>query len=181
LITILTSDSYRHKFLIKTLLKHFKIDKVICEEKGDVYYKEQRKSKLVEKHFQNLAKYEKEFFYDDYSNLNITYIKKGIASIYYILTYLVEEQKVLNVHKIHYIRTILDDKDFYNQVISQVKEVNFPKNINQFYRYDILEVEKLKYLLKIILTENQKEKIISKIFNNLIDEREFSKNLYMNK
>ena len=106
--------------------------------------------------------------------------KKGIPAVFYVSTYPLTEKKVLNVHKLHYIRSKIDDKKLLDFIFNFIKEVHFPENLNELYRYDNLEAKKVKYIFNFILKEDIKTMIIDKLFLELTNEAEFSKELYMN-
>lgn len=107
--------------------------------------------------------------------------KKGIPGVFYVTTNSIKNQKVVNVHKLHYIRSVMKDSDVYKFLNSYIDSsvIKFPNNIKELYRYDTLETKKLKYLLNFILDNNIKDKLIDDLFKSLLDEKEFSKKLYM--
>jgi len=109
--------------------------------------------------------------------------KKGIPSVFYVSTYPLKEQKVLNVHKLQYIRSKINDNTLLKFISNYVKNIRYPENLKELYRYDNLEAKKVKYIFNFILDEKEKNKIINQIFLNLIDtnEEEFAKKLYMDK
>jgi len=106
-------------------------------------------------------------------------LKKGIPAVFYVSTYPLKEKKVLNVHKLHYIRSKIDDNELLDFIFNFVKDIHFPENLNELYRYDNLEAKKVKYIFNFILKEDKKNSIIDKLFLELVDEAEFSKKLYM--
>jgi peptidoglycan/xylan/chitin deacetylase (PgdA/CDA1 family) len=107
--------------------------------------------------------------------------KKGIPAIFYVTTNSIKNSKVVDVHKLHYIRSIMDDIEVYKFISKfiNIDEIKFPDNIKSLYRYDSLDTKKLKYLLNFILDKSLKNKIIDEIFLTLTNEKEFSKKLYM--
>jgi len=108
--------------------------------------------------------------------------KKGIPGLFYVTTDSIKNNSVVDVHKLHYIRSVMTDNDVYKFIDNfiNLEQIKYPDNINELYRYDTLETKKLKYLLNFILEPKIKEEIISKLFSTLVDETQFSKELYMN-
>jgi peptidoglycan/xylan/chitin deacetylase (PgdA/CDA1 family) len=107
-------------------------------------------------------------------------LKKGIPAVFYVSTYPIMEKKVLNVHKLHYIRSKIDDKELLDFISKFVKDVKFPENLNELYRYDNFEAKKVKYIFNFMLKDEIKTEIINKLFIKLTDETKFSEKLYMN-
>jgi len=108
---------------------------------------------------------------------------KGIPAIFYVTTSSIRNNTVVDVHKLHYIRSKMDDNIIYNYICKNIDDsiISYPKNLNDLYRYDKTETKKLKYLLNFILSPTIKDKLISTLLNQLIDEQVLSKELYMNK
>ena len=109
--------------------------------------------------------------------------KKGIPGVFYVTTNSIKNSKVVNVHKLHYIRSLIADEKIYSFINNYIKldSIKFPNNIEGLYRYDLLGTKKLKYLLNFILEPTVKDKIIDDLFKTVANEKEFSKKLYMTK
>jgi len=109
--------------------------------------------------------------------------KKGIPALFYVTTNSIKNSTVVDVHKLHYIRSKMSDSDTYNEICKMIDNsiIEYPENLNELYRYDTLETKKLKYLLNFILEPTIKNEIITKLSQELINEAELSKNLYMSK
>lgn len=110
--------------------------------------------------------------------------EKGIPSILYVPTDAIQNRKVLNVHKLHYVRTQMTDEDLYGLLDEKynISNVTFDTTAlaNQ-YRYDNETARKVKYFLNFVLTEEQKEEATNFFFSRLIpDETAFANQLYMN-
>ena len=107
--------------------------------------------------------------------------KKGIPGLFYVTTNSIRNETVVDVHKLHYIRSKMNDKDIYNFIYQMIDSsiIQYPNNINDLYRYDTVETKKLKYLLNFILEPALKKEIIDKLSETLIDETKLSKKLYM--
>ena len=106
---------------------------------------------------------------------------KGIPGVFYVTTNSIRNNKVVNVHKLHHIRSIMNDADVFKYINSKIDSniIQYPENINELYRYDNLETKKLKYLLNFILDSDTKDKLIDDLFKQIADENYFSKKLYM--
>ena len=108
----------------------------------------------------------------------------GVPSILYVPTYPLKHKKVLDVHKLHYVRTKMNDNDLYDLLNEQyqIDKIKFDEMAlaNQ-YRYDSDLSRKVKYFLNFSLSPTQKEVAIDFFFSKLVeDEPDFSSNLYMN-
>lgn len=110
--------------------------------------------------------------------------EKGIPSILYVPTDAIQNRKVLNVHKLHYVRTQMTDVDLFGLLDEKynIAGVDFDMAAlaNQ-YRYDDDTARKVKYFLNFVLTEEQKEEATNFFFSRLVsNETEFANQLYMN-
>lgn len=110
-------------------------------------------------------------------------VKQGIPAIFFVVSKPIMEQCVLNVNKLHYIRTKLTDKELTSYISSyypeKVKNIDLKEASTQ-YRYDNDEAKMVKYLLNFSLSDKEKRSILDNCFNELVpNEAEFSKALYM--
>jgi peptidoglycan/xylan/chitin deacetylase (PgdA/CDA1 family) len=110
--------------------------------------------------------------------------EKGIPSILYVPTDAIQNHRVLNVHKLHYVRTQMTDEDLFGLLDEKynIARVAFDMEAlaNQ-YRYDNETARKVKYFLNFVLTEDQKEEATNFFFSRLVsDETTFANQLYMN-
>jgi hypothetical protein len=121
---------------------------------------------------------------DKFLNLFLKEIEfnKKLKSPSVYTEYPIKNNKVLNVHKLHYIRSVMKDEDIFKFIDSKIDLdiIKYPKNIQELYRYDNLETKKLKYLLNFILDNKTKDELINELFKQIADEKEFSQKLYMN-
>ena len=78
----------------------------------------------------------------------------GVPSILYVPTYPLQHKKVLDVHKLHYVRTKMNDNDLYDLLNEeyQIDQIKFDDAAlaNQ-YRYDSVLSRKVKYFLNFSL------------------------------
>jgi peptidoglycan/xylan/chitin deacetylase (PgdA/CDA1 family) len=115
--------------------------------------------------------------------------EKGIPAIFFVNTLPIEEKKGCLVHKIHWLRANLDPVDFSMKLDNNLQELSgkklkdFPtkeEKISLKYPYDTLEVAKLKFNLNYVIPNQYREKIIDKIFKEIVDdEAQFCQKIYM--
>lgn len=112
----------------------------------------------------------------------------GIPAIFYINTAPVKSRKVLNVHKIHLIRSQVSPKDLMNTLLVKLSERKIEINhdwldsqAEKTYRYDTLENSRIKYLLNFTLDFSVKEEITDQVFEVYFPEKEneIAHELYM--
>lgn len=112
-------------------------------------------------------------------------IKKGIPGMFYVSTGAIREHNVLSVHKLHYVRTLVEDDYIYETLDKEynISEYKFDKSfLENQYRYDNSLSRAVKYFLNFVLNNEQKDRIINILFSELVnDESDFSKKLYMGK
>ncbi len=109
--------------------------------------------------------------------------KKGIPGVFYVTTKAIRESKVMDVHKLQFVRSVMSDDQIFDYIQAHIEPrlLVFPSNIGSLYRYDTMQAKKIKYLLNFVIDEDLKKDIISFLFNQHADESEFSSNFYMNK
>lgn len=109
--------------------------------------------------------------------------KKAIPAIFFIPTKPIIEKCVLNVHKLHYIRTLWSDEKILNEIKHQfgqnALDIDMAAAQTQ-YRYDNELAQQVKYIMNFSLKEKQKTSFIQSCFIELVkDENAFSQQLYM--
>ncbi len=108
----------------------------------------------------------------------------GIPSILYVPSHPIQHKKVLDVHKLHYIRTHMNDQTLYDLLNQQFKldSIQFDEaSLANQYRYDEPLSRKVKYFMNFLLTHEEKQQAIDLLFAQLVsDETSFANNLYMN-
>lgn len=111
-------------------------------------------------------------------------IQKGIGGIFHIITDTLEQKEVINIHKIHYIRSKMDDNELLEVLQNDydIFDVNFDRDIlNAKYPYDNDLAKKIKYFLTFVLNDFEREKTINALFDALVNnEDQFLKQWYMN-
>lgn len=110
--------------------------------------------------------------------------ENGLEAIFYVSILPIEQHRVLNVHKLHYVRTQLNDALLWERLQQQgAAHLNTAdeRAAAEQYKYDDETGRRVKYLLNFKLAEQEKDRIISHLFNELVpDETAFAKTLYMN-
>lgn len=115
--------------------------------------------------------------------------KLNIPAVFFVNSSIITNRKILSVHKVHLIKSAINEYDF----LSRIKKFTLYHNISinfddikikatKHYQYDTVESALIKYLLNFELTLELREYLIGDIFNLLFRESEdeiFSK-LYMN-
>ncbi|MES2651666.1 MAG: polysaccharide deacetylase family protein [Bacteroidota bacterium] len=113
------------------------------------------------------------------------YLKSlGIPAIFYIPTDPIQNALVLNVHKLHYVRSKMNDDELFSLLNEGYNIANYNFNeekLENQYRYDNLIARKVKFFLNFILTESESDEAICSFFKLLVsNENAFAKELYMN-
>lgn len=108
---------------------------------------------------------------------------KGIVPVLYVPTFPIQNRKVLDVHKLHFVRTQLKDQDIFEILDEKfrISAFQFDNDVlaNQ-YRYDSEISRKVKFFMNFVLDNQQKEDSINSLFSQLIaDEKSFADQLYL--
>ena len=111
-------------------------------------------------------------------------IKKGVPGMFYVSTGTIRNNIVLDVHKLHYVRSIMDEQNLYQNLSSNYDIDQYPfeeKFLKNQYRYDTDLVRKVKYYINFVLSEAERQKVINNWFSTLVkSEKDFALDLYMN-
>lgn len=107
----------------------------------------------------------------------------GVPSVYYVPVKPFTDQTVLEVHKLHYARTLLEDGDIYEVLAKNyaIKDFAFDDEaLKNQYRYDGPLARKVKYFLNFVLTDIERSEAIDRLFREVAsDEAAHSRSLYM--
>ena len=107
----------------------------------------------------------------------------GVPAIFYIATDPIQYNSVLNVHKLHYVRSEMNDDEIFSLLNEKynIASYNFDqKKLENQYRYDNDIARKVKFFLNFTLSKSESDDAISSLFKSLIsDENAFAKQLYM--
>ena len=100
----------------------------------------------------------------------------GIPAVFFIISDTIAYNNLIDVHKLHYLRTQVDTKEIY-EIVSTECELLDDDIILKQYPFDDLISGKVKYLLNFV-----KPKIIKEIFPKFISksETDITKEFYMN-
>ena len=130
-------------------------------------------------------------YIDHYENVFPILQKKKASGIFYVPIKTLENKKVLDVNKIHFILEKEQNRKKILMLIENYTKKYLNKNLDQLNvnkihlnnRWDDKDTFLIKKLLQFHLTDKLRIKIIDKLFKKLINfsEKEFSKKIYMNK
>jgi peptidoglycan/xylan/chitin deacetylase (PgdA/CDA1 family) len=116
-------------------------------------------------------------------------LKHKIPAVFFISSTTLEKKSILNVHKIHIIRSEIDPV----KILNGLKSFNYLNNLNldfskarksgmEHYKYDMPEVAGLKYILNFVLSKKDQNSFIDTLFEESFPgrEEEICDSLYMN-
>jgi len=114
--------------------------------------------------------------------------KLNVPALFFINTRPIDEGLVSAVHQIHLLRANMAPDTFADQVREKMLQRGLTIDENAedtaaaHYKYDTPEIKRLKYLLNFTLNREQRDAIISEMFDEFFDhsERTISEELYMN-
>jgi peptidoglycan/xylan/chitin deacetylase (PgdA/CDA1 family) len=110
-------------------------------------------------------------------------LKKGIPGMFYVSSEPIKNNTVLDVHKLHFIRSILSEKELYNILCKEHELDTYSFNqtlLKNQYRYDNDLGRKIKYFMNFVLSDKDRKQTINFLFKELVSsEEEFAKDLYM--
>ena len=100
----------------------------------------------------------------------------GIPAVFFIISDTIKNGNLIDVHKLHYLRTQVDTKEIYELISTECELLDNDKVLKQ-YPFDNLTSGKVKYLLNFV-----NPKLIKKIFSKFISKSEIdiAKEFYMN-
>jgi peptidoglycan/xylan/chitin deacetylase (PgdA/CDA1 family) len=130
-------------------------------------------------------------YIDHYKYVFPTLNKNNISGIFYPPVQAIKNNKVLDVNKVHFLLEKEEDRDKILEKIDlslkkftgkSVSDINLRK-VNLKSRFDDKKTKLIKQLFQNFLPINVKEKILNKIFSEIVtsDEKTFAKKLYLNK
>ncbi|MCF8086430.1 MAG: polysaccharide deacetylase family protein [Desulfotignum sp.] len=112
----------------------------------------------------------------------------GIPALFFVNTLPLKKPYILNVHKIHLIRSVRPTQEL-NALLKKtlatdrvtVSQEQLSNCAAATYRYDQKDQRELKYLLNFLLTVDQREKYTNDLFNQIFQNQEAAihKDLYM--
>lgn len=112
-------------------------------------------------------------------------VQKGLGGIFHVVSDTIEHGAVLDIHKIHHVRSVIEDEQMYSMLERDysISKFNFDdKLLSEKYKYDDERARKIKYFLSFVMDPYEQKRFIDGIFKDLVpDEREFASRLYMDK
>lgn len=105
----------------------------------------------------------------------------GIPSHFFICSSPYVEKDLLDVHKIHLIRTKIVDEELYGYLkdVSDIENCSFDLDkLSIQYRYDNLLSRKIKYFLNFVLKNGDKKRVLGQIFNEVFPDWKGSSSHY---
>ncbi|MBU0671096.1 polysaccharide deacetylase family protein [Patescibacteria group bacterium] len=105
-------------------------------------------------------------------------VKLGLPGIFYVSALPYREKEACLIHKIHYCRAIIAPEVFKNKIFEHYfsltgESLDLNADIDRVRNYSLYDdgnTAKLKYILNFLLPYDIKEKIINKIFSEIVDD-----------
>lgn len=110
--------------------------------------------------------------------------RKGIPGVFFVPTAPLAFETVLTVHKLQYIRSVLNDDEVFNSLkeVSDIDKYPFQmERVKTQYRYDNELGAKIKFYLNFVVSSEIAENLIGTLFCNLVNENTFIRQFYMRK
>lgn len=108
---------------------------------------------------------------------------KGIPSILYVPTTPILFNTVLDVHKLHYVRTTISDMEILSLIEKKydLGNIKIDKSaMTNQYRYDDENAQKVKFVFNFVFDTIKRKEATNFLFSQLVsDETSFAKQLYM--
>lgn len=112
----------------------------------------------------------------------------GVRGVFFVCTQPVHEGVGLVVHKMHRMRATRSPEAFLQQAVTTAGRLGVKLDLNQVddekanqqYLYDNLPTKRLKYLFNHVLPFEDFSRLVSAMFREEMDEREFCDEMYMN-
>jgi len=113
----------------------------------------------------------------------------GIPAVFFISAKTLVEKKILNVHKVHKVRSIVSPEEMLQFLLKFAKQnrlkldFSLAKNKGiEHYKYDTSAAAELKYILNFLLSKTDQNSFINQLFDLYFEgkEEEIHKELYMN-
>lgn len=110
--------------------------------------------------------------------------EKGIPGVFYVVTNAVYQNRVVDVHKMHYVRSQVSDQSILERITKyvdmQTMDVN-DEQLRQQYPWDDILAARVKYAFNFLMDEKLKLNVIDDLFRDAYrgSEAEYARNLYM--
>ena len=127
-------------------------------------------------------------FKEHYTDVLPILAEKGVQGIFFVPTVCVEEERMLSVHKNHFLMATLDFANYRDSFLVQLRTLipDFETNIDSAkavatYRWDAPEVASFKFMLNFCVPDVLREQVMKALFvQNFGDEAAFARELYLN-
>lgn len=129
-------------------------------------------------------------YIDHFQNVFPILVEKKVTGSFYMSGSIIENKKLLNVNKIHYLLANIKKKEIIKNLkifcaVSK-RKINFEKiynNLKNNTRYDDDDINLIKYLLNIYFSIEERDIFFQNIFEKIIQikEEDISKNFYLSK
>ena len=114
--------------------------------------------------------------------------ERRVQGVFFLITRCLEEQRVVSVHKNHFLMAALDFAAYRAALLERLATMSpaidtqvDPALAARNYRWDTPEVAALKYLVNFRLGEPLRDEVLGAMFaDHLGDERQFARQLYVN-
>ena len=124
---------------------------------------------------------------DHYTDVLPILVERKIQGLFFIITTCLEEQRVVSVHKNHFLMAALDFEAYRQAFLRSLAKISPDTDVSvdmtqakRTYRWDNDEVAVFKYLLNHRLTEGLRDQILNELFQeHLGDESDFARQLYL--
>jgi peptidoglycan/xylan/chitin deacetylase (PgdA/CDA1 family) len=124
---------------------------------------------------------------EHYSEVTSILHEHGIQGLFFIITSCLEEQRVVSVHKNHFLMASMSFEEYRRAFLDRLSELS-PETDTEVaaqqasfaYRWDSPKVAKFKYLLNFRVSGIVRDQILDELFAEYLgDEREFARQLYI--
>lgn len=125
---------------------------------------------------------------DHYTDVLPFLTERHIQGLFFVITSCLEEQRIVPVHKNHFLMAALDFNEYRQAFLRHLAELSPERDTaanmmqaQRTYRWDTPEVAAFKYLLNFHLPETLRAPILDALFVEYLgDEVEFARQLYLN-
>ena len=124
---------------------------------------------------------------EHYSNVTPILRSRGVQGLFFVTTACVEDRRVLGVHKNHFMLASLEFgayeravREYVEDLIGEIEDPPDDEVIRSRYRWDSLDVARLKYLLNFQIPEPTRDAVLDDLFvRHFGEERAFASELYL--
>ncbi len=126
-------------------------------------------------------------FKEHYNDVLPILAERHIQGLFFVITSCLEEQRVVSVHKNHFLMAGLDFEEYRQKFLSYLTQLNPEMDTSvdtvqarRKYRWDTPEAAVFKYLVNYLCPDVLRDQILDAIFVEYLgEEAEFARQLYM--